>query len=306
MKNNYFVLTVVICLINCFYVSATSEVSVPEWLILGPIYSGQNSGLLLTPFIEEERTVPAAGDKAASNEWKKVNSNQSIVNFTEMGFPSAQGYVAYAFTYIYSDDNIPATLLLGSDDGIAVWLNGVKVWNNDIQRGVIVDEDAVHVQLNKGWNRLLLKISQVGGNWGFSCNISVSAALKFSLVNPQPGKWNSVKNSTVYISRLNVTVEDNSGKAMLSATLHNSDENKTKNVTCNLIYADGKKTGDAISKSIMPKKDMDFSFLFHKRGYMQVFIRERSNISSGRRYRKVKHDYTFRFGFQLFNPVCPK
>ena len=46
-------------------------------------------------------------------------------------------------------------------------LNGREVWRNEARRSVTPDEDAAEITLEKGWNRLLLKISNAGGGSGF-------------------------------------------------------------------------------------------------------------------------------------------
>ena len=55
--------------------------------------------------------------------------------------------------------------MLGSDDGIKVWLNGQLVHANNVTRGAGPGQDKVEVTLKQGWNRLLLKITQSGGEW---------------------------------------------------------------------------------------------------------------------------------------------
>lgn len=75
----------------------------------------------------------------------------------------------YACTVLDSPVEQSADLLLGSDDGIAVCLNGESLLRNlDVTRGLTVDQERVKVRLMAGRNVLLLKITQYGGNWGFS------------------------------------------------------------------------------------------------------------------------------------------
>jgi hypothetical protein len=61
-------------------------------------------------------------------------------------------------------------LSLGSDDAIAVWLNGKQVHANKAQRGVAPDQDKVKVQLTKGDNAILIKVINAGGVGGFYFN----------------------------------------------------------------------------------------------------------------------------------------
>ena len=56
---------------------------------------------------------------------------------------------------------------LGSDDGIAVWLNGQSVHENQVARGVSPNQDRVTLPLKAGENKLLMKIYNQGGGHGF-------------------------------------------------------------------------------------------------------------------------------------------
>lgn len=72
----------------------------------------------------------------------------------------------YLKTEVWSPRAQPAVLELGSDDGIKVWLNGVVVHTNNAWRGVVAGDDKADVNLKEGWNNLMLKVSQGGGDWG--------------------------------------------------------------------------------------------------------------------------------------------
>ncbi|MFH1747650.1 MAG: HEAT repeat domain-containing protein [Planctomycetota bacterium] len=77
----------------------------------------------------------------------------------------------YVRTSIWSDQARPARLEIGSDDGVKAWLNGSEVHRNPASRGINPAEDKIDIELEKGWNTLLLKIVQGGGGWGFTCGV---------------------------------------------------------------------------------------------------------------------------------------
>jgi len=87
-----------------------------------------------------------------------------------MGAPST--CYAYAYTEITVGERQLATLRLGSDDGIAAWVNGAKVHDNFVDRGTTPDSDIIQIRLEPGVNKLLLKISQGGGGWNFCARIT--------------------------------------------------------------------------------------------------------------------------------------
>ncbi len=79
----------------------------------------------------------------------------------------------YALTVLDSSVDQDAELLLGSDDGFAVWLNGSPVGANlDVWRWAQPDSDRFPVRLKKGRHVLLVKITQMSGEWGFCVRFS--------------------------------------------------------------------------------------------------------------------------------------
>ncbi|MCD6303653.1 MAG: hypothetical protein J7M21_01675, partial [Planctomycetes bacterium] len=76
-----------------------------------------------------------------------------------------------AAVYIYGKITVPRatrrTGYFGSDDGLAVWLNGKKVLSKKVLRGVSPNQDKVRLDLKKGDNDLLIKIWNNGGSCGW-------------------------------------------------------------------------------------------------------------------------------------------
>jgi HEAT repeat protein len=86
-------------------------------------------------------------------------------------FPDQVNCAAYLKSLIISPEEKDAMLLMGSDDGIKAWLNGAVVHANNIDRGLVVDQDTAPIHLKKGENELLLKITQGGGGWAVCARI---------------------------------------------------------------------------------------------------------------------------------------
>ena len=81
----------------------------------------------------------------------------------------------YVTAEAWVDTETPVRIELGSDDGVKVWLNDTVVHENNAARGLTRAEDKLDAVLNPGWNRLLLKIAQGSGEWGFTCGIKTPA-----------------------------------------------------------------------------------------------------------------------------------
>jgi hypothetical protein len=78
----------------------------------------------------------------------------------------------YAHLYVYSPSTRIARIKLGCDDGIKTWLNGENICTHDVHHGWRPDQYSERVTLNEGWNRLLCKISQDGGDFQFSARFT--------------------------------------------------------------------------------------------------------------------------------------
>ena len=74
---------------------------------------------------------------------------------------------AYAATTIISDSERKVRILTGSDDTITLWLNGEKVLSKKVFRPAAKAQETTDVTLRKGQNRVLIKICEGGGGWGF-------------------------------------------------------------------------------------------------------------------------------------------
>ncbi len=151
-----------------------------KWLVLGPFFSDPSLG----PWVESKGFfydyLSAIGGESGSRleEGQIFEGRTVTANWAENGavdllqlFPGATNSLAYAYLEIKSPNERKVALKLGSDDGARVWLNGKLLWSNHVFRSLNPDEDAVALPLQKGVNRLLLKIDQGGGSWGFSARL---------------------------------------------------------------------------------------------------------------------------------------
>lgn len=152
-----------------------------DWLVNGYYRPADPRLTLAIDFLGAEPLVVASeGDIVGDKAWVKVPSIADALDLGRVfGFPVDSA--AYAYVCIYSPATQPGVLLLGSDDGVKIWLNGELIWTNETYRRMIPDQDSVPITLSKGWNRLLVKISQGGGAWRLAARITDPKG------NPIPG-----------------------------------------------------------------------------------------------------------------------
>jgi hypothetical protein len=139
-----------------------------RWSFLGPFGK---------PFADDkvggEAALTATVPALASN-WLAVDLDlDGLANNLTSVFGVRTDSFVYALTVLDSQEDQNAELLLGSDDGFAVWLNGETIGANlGIGRWAQPDSDRFPVRLKKGRNVLLVKITQMSGEWGFCVRFS--------------------------------------------------------------------------------------------------------------------------------------
>lgn len=140
-----------------------------EWNILGPFDAPDLESLqkVYPPETELDLEKEYPGKGGTSLAWVAAAAEESgYVRLERLLQPNEQA-VAYGLAYVFSPEPMSSTILLGSDDAVRVWLNDVLIHSNAVYRGASPDEDKISVQLQSGWNKLLVKVVQGAGGWGF-------------------------------------------------------------------------------------------------------------------------------------------
>ena len=114
---------------------------------------------------------------------------------------------SYALITLVADEDMEGVMIgVSSDDSVKVWLNGEEVHNNPVNRGrggADSFQDSFAVNLVKGDNILMIKVSERGGGWGMfaGINVPVEAIYKSSFelgtsveaAGKLPTTWGSLK-----------------------------------------------------------------------------------------------------------------
>jgi len=152
---------------------------ITSWDVSGPYFQKGKSEFDLLD-------IAFAPEKDQKSEWQVMGTATSSGHPYIMMLDKVLGgndRVAYLRSNIYSPKQQPARLEMGSDDGLKVWLNGKVVHNLNAGRGCSPGQDKVNITLQKGWNSLLLKVSQGRGGWAACARIC----------NSQGGKLDGLK-----------------------------------------------------------------------------------------------------------------
>ena len=151
-------------------VSASARRFITEWNLAGP-FDAPDMEALTTVYPPEKGAGPGTPAVKGKNDvdvaWKTVRAEPSgYIRLTQFLQPFEQA-IAYGQAYVLSPDDRETRLLVGSDDGVRVWVNDGLVHSNPVYRGAYPDLDSVNVNLKKGWNKILIKVLQGSGGWGF-------------------------------------------------------------------------------------------------------------------------------------------
>lgn len=180
-------------------------VAVPEWLILGsfPFEQREIGHWQENGYEAETDFAPKPGDVFRGAMWTPCKPTGSgIVDFMHPAFAFKERLWCYAYAACYVRSPQPQTvsILIGSDDGYTVWANGKECGRFDMHRLLVPDEDRVPVRLRKGWNLLLIKVSQGLGSWAFQTRVGGKTSgaprhpLTFATQRPVRGGFVGLRN----------------------------------------------------------------------------------------------------------------
>ena len=168
-----------------------------EWLVLGPFFPDDLETDFLAHVGGEATIEPKEGDtvgfdgfdtgfallnpvplcystQATSDgktlTWILYKSEEDVVNLVD-AVGSHEHATAYAFCVLHNETAGDAQIYLGSDDGVAVWINGEQAHHNPVARELVLDQDVFEVNLKAGANRCLIKVSNGVEAWGFAMRV---------------------------------------------------------------------------------------------------------------------------------------
>ncbi len=103
-------------------------------------------------------------------EWKagpvgQAKHRPQVMSFDRVKDLRGDHRAVYLRTKVFLPAAQKVQMVMGSDDGIKVWLNGKAVHAKDVTRGLDPASDKVAVDFKKGWNVLLVKVTQGDGDW---------------------------------------------------------------------------------------------------------------------------------------------
>ena len=219
MKRKIFAVTTVICLIMFFGIIAgasaeTIDIGGPWLWMIGPVPFFNEGGADSIDFDSLDEASDGAvtedmianeganvGDFVGGYQWTpweisldrpglldwfgdgNINDTLNAIGFIEGNVDRA---TSYALINIDSKIDQPATMKVGSDDAIKVWLNGGDaIYTNAVNRSSTGYQDAFDVNLIKGNNLLMVKVSERESKWRMFVGLDVSDTNSIAFTLPE-------------------------------------------------------------------------------------------------------------------------
>ena len=159
--------------------------SINNWLLLGPFSNSEKGAVeirghgkgcygyhndLLTDYGGEGSITPYVGQIIHQQySWELKFNSSEWIDFNNY-YEKNDDAIAYGYIILNADKDMNIKLGLSHNDGLKILLNGKQVYENHVSQLVLNSASSI-INLKKGDNRLLLKIDEKAGGWGFSLSV---------------------------------------------------------------------------------------------------------------------------------------
>ncbi len=179
-----------------------------DWQIVGPFENAGRAGHAAA-YLPESRPYQASETfvgKLPSEplSWRRFVHEDAprgaFVNLADLLDPHEQA-VGYATVWVKVDRAGPAVLHLGTSGAYKAWVDGALVGSGETYRTPTPLQAAHAVTLRAGWNRVLLKLANDDGMWGFYARLSAAngdplTGLTASIDPPTAGAAGAIAGAT--------------------------------------------------------------------------------------------------------------
>jgi hypothetical protein len=159
----------------------TASLTVPQWHIAGPFDNGEGMEGLDKVYPPEKAIDLKATYKGKHGKvaWRTVRpDSKGYVDLAAFHGDAGNNSVSYLVAEVESPAEQDGELLIGSDDGCKIWLNGKVVHEARLTRAAAPEQERVKVRLKKGANRVLFKINNGNNPHGLYFSVTSDQELK--------------------------------------------------------------------------------------------------------------------------------
>jgi len=160
---------------------------VTDWHMLGPVPWDTSSNpidrvLVGEPTVDIHRECSVSGKNLRWQPYVLDDPSGKIDLCEKYG--ELENVAMYAYAEVLLPQAADVMLKIGSNDGFKCWFNDKEVGRYDGGRTYQPDNDALKVRAKKGLNKVLLKVTQMGGEWAMSARITDEANRPIDLNAP--------------------------------------------------------------------------------------------------------------------------
>ncbi|MCE2402874.1 hypothetical protein J4G08_18570 [Candidatus Poribacteria bacterium] len=139
------------------------------WWVIHPFDNTDEKGFdtVYPPEVEIDLKKDYIGKDGRKIRWYRTNRRGENV-FSNVPEDDVTGY---ALTYFESERDQKYLLSLGSDDTIKIWVNDQLIFSKYVHRALRRGDDVIELPISKGRNKILFKITNGYGPWGFFADI---------------------------------------------------------------------------------------------------------------------------------------
>ena len=173
--------------IDYYRFTISEGTSLGPWWVIFPFDNIDETGFdtVYPPETEIDLDKEYIGKDGRKIGWYKTNRRGENV-FSNVPEDDVTGY---ALTYLESERDQNYLLSLGSDDTIKIWVNDRLVFSKYVHRPLRRADDVIQLPVSKGRNKILVKVTNGYGPWGFFADIggyslTASAELLKSPLSP--------------------------------------------------------------------------------------------------------------------------
>ncbi len=139
------------------------------WWVIHPFDNTDEKGFdtVYPPEVKIDLEKEYVGKDGRKIKWYRTNRRGENV-FSNVPEDDVTGY---ALTYFESERDQKYLLSLGSDDTIKIWVNDQLIFSKYVHRALRRGDDVIELPISKGRNKILFKITNGYGPWGFFADI---------------------------------------------------------------------------------------------------------------------------------------
>jgi tetratricopeptide (TPR) repeat protein len=146
---------------------------VSVWNLIGAFDNDQGKGFLTSypPEIKLALSDEYPG-KVMPVRWRAVRADDTgKVPLDDLVYPRDHA-LAYLASFVETPHEGPAELRLSVGDAVSVWVNDAAVAAEEKIEWGASDNLVIPIQLNRGWNKVLIKTCVHGGNWSVAARLT--------------------------------------------------------------------------------------------------------------------------------------